>query len=169
MRARDDLSVSYFRSDVDTLRTVYSSSSRGLQRFCDSGESPSWGPSLPLDDHTDAARANRKRGAERFDGDDDGHDTEGEDGDSLMPLAGSSSAHRMIKNPPKRRLAVTQSLPVGAFRFSGDPAPVVAFQLPGPTTSRLTLHSSSGTLTAADTADDTGVDFGEFFDKEEGF
>ncbi|KAG8987122.1 hypothetical protein FRB94_002203 [Tulasnella sp. JGI-2019a] len=160
LTTQDDLSVEYFRSDVDTLRAVYSSSSRGLQRFCDAGEPPTWGRD-ELEDVANA-RTSRKRGARGLEEDDNGDKTGDEDGDVVMPLPGGP---RAVKGAPRRLLRVTQSMPVGSFAFSG---PTVASS--GFLGAKAPSNEASFTTAASSTSGGTekdDVDFGEFFSKDD--
>lgn len=164
---QDDLNVNYFRSDVDTLRAVFSSSSRGLQRFCDAGDAPSWSRQ-PDDGVADpSARTSRKRSAKGMeDDDDDTPKASDEDGDVAMPLGQVTVNDRTVKGTPKRFMRATQSLPVGRFAFSGGPVASVGV---GAFSAAPHGQSGFGTFpTAVDTVARDGVpDFGEFFDKDD--
>lgn len=158
LTTQDDLSVEYFRSDVDTVRAVYSSSNRGLQRFCDAGEPPSWGRNDFGDD--DNGRTNRKRGPKGLE-DEDGE----EDGDVVMPLTEGGLAARTIKGAPRRLLRGTQSLPVGTFSFSGATVSTSGFVGAGAPANQ--APSAFGTSSTAGGMEKDDVDFGEFFSKDE--
>ncbi|KAG8889647.1 hypothetical protein FRB98_003450 [Tulasnella sp. 332] len=157
LTTQDDLSVEYFRSDVDTLRAVYSSSNRGLQRFCDVGEPPSWG----REDFEDSANArpSRKRGAQGLDDEDVSKDGD-EDADVMMPLP-ERGLSRIVKGAPRRLLRGTQSLPVGTFAFSGASIPPSGFVGAGASADQAPF--AFGTSSTAGSTEKDDVDFGEFF------
>lgn len=161
---RDDLHLGssstpqIFRTNVETINeAVFSyahNSSRGLPRFCDAGDAPTWGPVQSVITPT------RKRGARGME-DEEGEEAE----DQLMDLRDTSQADRPIRGLPATATASgsslsrkTQSLPAGAFAFGGA-AMGTSTPLPA---------AFGGSLTrqvAAPAKDD--VDFGEFFSSED--
>lgn len=121
---------------------------RGLPRFCDAGDEPTWG-------HAAAAAATtsgKKRGA----GDDE--DTERED--DVMDMQPPPLASRAVRAAPRRMMARggTQSMPACAFAFAGS-APV-------PATTPLPTQDLIRPVAGGAPPPGTEPDFGDLFNED---
>jgi len=161
---QDDTNHAYgFRSEVDTLRTVFATTQREVPRFCDAGDPPIFGKRGLNDDG-----GGKKRGVHELDDVQEAEKSDDGEGDDDATMTSSSTAGpvtgRLIREPPvrsgKRTFGrATRSLPASSFAFAGS--------VPKPALPSTAL--APNLVTPATTAITNGkeVDFSEFFEVDE--